>query len=94
MSMGPLTLAIVLGIVVGNTVLRNQPATLADGLLLAKGPLLRLGIILYGFGITFQQISAVGANGVLVDAIMIASTFALAQLIGRRWMKMEKKPSF
>jgi uncharacterized integral membrane protein (TIGR00698 family) len=91
MSMGPLTLAIVLGIVVGNTVLRNQPATLADGLLLAKGPLLRLGIILYGFGITFQQISAVGANGVLVDAIMIASTFALAQLIGRRWMKMEKE---
>jgi uncharacterized integral membrane protein (TIGR00698 family) len=91
MSMGPLTLAIVLGIVAGNTVLRNQPAILADGIFLAKGSLLRLGIILYGFGITFQQISAVGANGVLLDAIMIASTFALAQLIGRRWMKMEKE---
>lgn len=91
MSMGPLTLAIVIGIVAGNTVLRNQPAMLADGILLAKGPLLRLGIILYGFGITFQQISAVGANGVLLDAIMIASTFGLAQLIGQRWMKMEKE---
>lgn len=91
MSMGPLTLAIVLGIVIGNTVLRSQPAILADGILLAKGPLLRLGIILYGFGITFQQISAVGANGVLLDAVMIASTFTLAQLIGRRWMKMEKE---
>ena len=91
MSMGPLTLAIVLGIVIGNTVLRSQPAILADGVLLAKGPLLRLGIILYGFGITFQQISAVGANGVLLDAVMIASTFMLAQLIGRRWMKMEKE---
>jgi uncharacterized integral membrane protein (TIGR00698 family) len=91
MSMGPLTLAIVLGIVIGNTVLRSQPAILADGILLAKGPLLRLGIILYGFGITFQQISAVGANGVLLDAVMIASTFMLAQLIGRRWMKMEKE---
>lgn len=90
-SMGPLTLAIVLGIVIGNTVLRSQPAILADGVLLAKGPLLRLGIILYGFGITFQQISAVGANGVLLDAVMIASTFMLAQLIGRRWMKMEKE---
>ena len=91
MSMGPLTLAIILGIVAGNTVLRNQPAILADGVFLAKGPLLRLGIILYGFGITFQQISAVGVNGVLLDAIMIASTFALAQLIGRRWMNMEKE---
>ena len=91
MSMGPLTLAIVLGIVAGNTVLRNQSAILADGIFLAKGSLLRLGIILYGFGITFQQVSAVGANGVLLDAIMIASTFALAQLIGRRWMKMEKE---
>ena len=91
MSMGPLTLAIVLGIVIGNTVLRSQPAILVDGVLLAKGPLLRLGIILYGFGITFQQISAVGANGVLLDAVMIASTFMLAQLVGRRWMKMEKE---
>ena len=51
-----LTLAIVLGMVVGNTVYPRLGAMAGAGVTFSKANLLRLGIILYGLRLTFQDI--------------------------------------
>ena len=44
----------------------------------AKQYLLRLGIILYGFRLTFSQIADVGISGIIIDVLTLSSTFLLA----------------
>ena len=51
-----LTLAIVLGMLVGNSFYPRIAAGSADGVGFSKQTLLRLGIILYGIRLTFQDI--------------------------------------
>jgi uncharacterized integral membrane protein (TIGR00698 family) len=86
-----LTLAIVLGMVVGNTVY-SRVSTVADaGVTLSKAKLLRLGIILYGLRLTFQDIGNVGWTGVAIDAAVICSTFGLACLLGTRVFGLDRK---
>ncbi|MFO6426666.1 putative sulfate exporter family transporter [Escherichia coli] len=47
-------------------------------MLFAKQYLLRLGIILYGFRLTFSQIADVGISGIIIDVLTLSSTFLLA----------------
>jgi len=86
----PLTLAIVLGIVLGNTLFPRVAAQCGAGVGFAKQNLLRLGIILYGFRLTFQDIGHVGLGGVLIDALVLGSTFTLAALLGTRLFRLER----
>jgi len=86
-----LTLAIVLGMLVGNT-LHPRIADLgaAGGVGFAKQNLLRAGIVLYGLRLTFQDIGHVGVAGVLIDACVLCSTFALAWLLGTRVFGLDR----
>lgn len=89
-----LTLAILLGMLFGNTVYLLTPRlaeVCAAGVHVSKQNLLRIGIVLYGLRLTAQDIGRVGAAGVLVDALVVASTFALACLLGTRWLGLDRK---
>ncbi len=86
-----LTMAIVIGIVVGNTVYGRIAATSAPGVGFSKQTLLRLGIVLYGLRLTFQDIRQVGMAGVVIDTVMLCSTFALAWLMGTRLFGLDRK---
>ena len=86
-----LTLAIVLGMVVGNTVYPKIAVVVGDGVIFSKANLLRLGIILYGFRLTFQDIGNVGWVGVAIDITMVCSTFTLAYLLGTRVFGLDRK---
>ncbi|MHA7601248.1 YeiH family protein [Alicycliphilus sp. T452] len=88
---GALTLAIVLGLVLGNTVYPMLAEHCSVGVGLAKQHLLRLGIVLYGLRLTFQDIAQVGWTGVAMDAIVLASTFGLACWLGRRWLGLDRR---
>jgi len=88
-----LTIALLIGMLVGNTVYPRIAAHTAQGVLFSKKSLLQLGIILYGFRITFEQISQVGWAGMLIDAIVLCSTFFLAYQIGTRFFKLDSKTS-
>jgi len=59
-----LTLAIALGMIVGNTLYPRIARAGAGGVTFSKQTLLRLGIILYGLRLTFQDIATVGVPGV------------------------------
>jgi uncharacterized integral membrane protein (TIGR00698 family) len=88
-GMSALTIAIVLGMLLGNTVFGRIGARCGSGVAFSKQHLLRLGIVLYGLRLTFQDIAHVGLNSVLIDACMLLSTFALAYVLGVRLFKLE-----
>ena len=86
-----LTLAIVLGMLVGNTAYPRIAAASALGVTFSKQNLLRLGIILYGLRLTFQDIGHVGLAGVVIDALVLCSTFALSWFVGTRMFGLDRK---
>ncbi|MGF6116208.1 putative integral membrane protein (TIGR00698 family) [Janthinobacterium lividum] len=89
-GMSALTLAIMLGIVLGNSVYGRLAPTCGAGVAFSKQTLLRLGIILYGFRLTFQDIGQVGLAGIAIDALVLASTFGLAMFLGTKVFKLER----
>lgn len=90
LGLGALTLAILFGMVIGNTFYPHLATHCDAGVLFAKQYLLRLGIILYGFRLTFQQIADVGISGVLIDVLTLSSTFLLACWLGRRLFGLDR----
>lgn len=84
LGLGSLTLAIMLGIIIGNSVYSPMAGQCDAGVLLAKQKLLRLGVILFGFRITLQQITDVGLSGVVIDVLTLSSTFFITCLLGDR----------
>ncbi|WP_420177221.1 YeiH family protein [Kerstersia gyiorum] len=86
-----LTLAIVLGMLVGNTVYPSVAGRLGAGVDFSKTRLLRAGIVLYGLRLTFSDVALVGYEGVLLDACMLLSTFCLAWWLGTRWLGLDRQ---
>lgn len=90
-GLGPLTIAIILGITLGNlpflsSIIQNH----LPGIQFTKQRILRLGIILYGIRLTFQDISDVGFLGAVIDIAVFLSTFALAVYLGVKYFKLDK----
>jgi uncharacterized integral membrane protein (TIGR00698 family) len=85
-----LTLAIVLGMLAGNTVYPHIESLSDGGVAFSKQTLLRLGIVLYGLRLTFQDVAAVGATGIVIDGIVLASTFALSWWAGTRIFRLDR----
>ena len=92
-GMTALTVAIVLGIVLGNTVYPFFAASSGAGVTFSKQTLLRAGVILYGLRLTLHDIGQVGMSGVLIDAVLLSSTFALALFLGTRLFGLDRETS-
>lgn len=90
-GLSALTIAILIGMIIGNTVFAGMAPACAKGVDFSKTSLLRLGIILYGFRITFQQIGEIGWTGILIDVTVIACTFILAVQLGTRLFKLDRQ---
>lgn len=88
-----LTLAILLGMVIGNTIYPQIWKQCDGGVLFAKQHLLRLGIILYGFRLTFSQIADVGISGIVIDVLTLSSTFMLACFLGQKVFGLTGTPA-
>jgi len=92
-GMSALTVAIVLGILLGNTVYPYFAAQGGEGIAFSKQTLLRAGVILYGLRLTLHDIGQVGIAGVLIDALLLSSTFALAHFLGTRFFGLDRSTS-
>jgi uncharacterized integral membrane protein (TIGR00698 family) len=77
--------------VLGNTVAARTIVHADTGLAFTRQTLLRLGIVLYGLRVTVQDIAHVGMGGVLIDALVLGSTFAIACTVGVRWRSMDRQ---
>ena len=88
LSLSPLIVGIVLGMLYANSLRNNLPATWVPGIKLCTKQILRLGIILYGFRLTFQQVTEIGLSAVAMDTIIVVGTLAVGLLAGRA-MRMD-----
>lgn len=87
-SLSPLIIGIILGMIYANSLRNHLPETWGPGIKFCSKEILRLGIILYGFRLTFQDVVAVGWAGVIIDAIVVTVTILGGVLVGK-WLKMD-----
>jgi conserved hypothetical integral membrane protein len=91
LGLGALTLAIVLGLVVGNLMPGWLHQRARGGVDFSKGTLLRAGVALFGLHLTLQQIVAVGPRGVITDLLVIAGVLIVALVVGVRLLGMDRE---
>ena len=93
LGLSPLILAILVGMVLGNTAYPRLSSDADAGVNFAKSTLLRAGIVLYGFRVTFQQIAGLGWSGFLIDLAIVVATFLLGAVLGTRLFKLDRGTS-
>ena len=89
LSFSPMIVGIILGMLYANSLRNHLPETWVPGIQFCAKRILRIGIILYGFRLTFQDVVAVGLPAVLIDAVVVAVTIVGGVLIGR-CLKMDR----
>ncbi len=90
LSLSPMIVGIVLGMLYANSLRNNLPDTWVPGIQFCSKRVLRIGIILYCFRLTFQDVTAVGVPAICVDAIVVTVTILGGMLIGRM-LKMDRE---
>ena len=90
-GLSSLTLAILLGMILGNTIYPKFTERLNGGVCFAKGQILRLAIMFYGFKLTMTQVASVGMPAIMTDALVLTSTFLLTYWLGTRWLKVDRE---
>ena len=88
-SFSPMIIGIILGMLYANSLRNHLPETWVPGIQFCSKKIIRLGIILYGFRLTFQDVVNVGMAGIAVDSIIVAVTILGGIYIGKL-MKMDK----
>ena len=83
LSISPMIIGIVLGMIYANSLRNNLPPTWVPGITFCAKRVLRVGIVLYGFRLTLQDVTAVGLSAIVVDAIVVCVTIGGGLLIGR-----------
>lgn len=81
LSLSPMIIGIILGMIYANSLRMHLPDTWVPGIQFCSKKILRLGIILYGFRLTFQDVVAVGTAGIVIDVIVVTVT-----IIGGYWL--------
>lgn len=83
LSISPMIIGIVVGMIYANSLRNNLPDTWVPGIQFCSKKILRLGIILYGFRLTFTDVVNVGTAGILIDCIVVAVTILGGVAIGK-----------
>lgn len=81
-KLGGATIAILLGIILGNTIFK-QPI-LAQGTKFSESRLLEYSVVLLGFTVTFQTISQMGLKGLCFIILIMTTVILGTYFIGRK----------
>jgi len=88
-----LTLAMILGMGLIHGIHPLQKKNVASGIGFAKQHLLRIGIVLYGFRLTMQDLIQLGGTGLVIDILIVTSTFFFAYILGTRLLGLDRRLS-
>ncbi|MDQ7056052.1 MAG: YeiH family protein [Persephonella sp.] len=91
-NFSPLIIAILLGVVVGN--LWKMPESFKSGVIFSLKKILRIAIVFLGFRLTFQNVLEVGLEGLIVDTVMLTSTFLFGVWVSRKLFNLEPEMSY
>jgi uncharacterized integral membrane protein (TIGR00698 family) len=86
-----LIIGIVLGMIYANSVKKHFPENLEKGVVFCTKTILRLGIVLYGFRLTFQNLQDVGIQGILISLLIVFSTFIFGYIFGTKVLKLDRE---
>ena len=88
-SFSPMIVGIILGMLYANSLRNHLPETWVPGIQFCSKKILRIGIILYGFRLTFQDVMAIGLPAMLIDVIIVAVTICGGIYLGKL-LKMDR----
>ena len=83
LSFSPLIVGIILGMLYANSLRNKLPETWVPGIKFCSKQILRTGVVLYGFKLTFQQVMAIGLPAITADLIIVTGTLLLGILFGK-----------
>lgn len=89
LSLSPLIVGILLGMLYANSLRNRLPETWVPGIRFCTKQLLRTGIVLYGFRLTFRSVIEIGLSAIVIDTLIVAGTILLGLLLGRL-LKMDR----
>lgn len=89
LSLSPLIIGIILGMLYANSLRNKLPETWVPGIKFCTKQILRAGIVLYGFRLTLTQVAAVGLPAIIIDTIVVAGTIFLGIGLGKL-LRMDK----
>ncbi len=89
-GLSALPLAILLGMVYGHFSIRKEDHLDQQFFQFCKQKMLRLGIILFGFGLSFQQILAVGWQAIVIDLVVVMTIFIVGVVVGIKVFKLHR----
>lgn len=87
----PLLVAIVLGMLLGNTLYPKWKPIFEQGVGFSQKQILRAGIVLYGFRLTFSDVMGVGIAALLLDVIIVFGTFFLTLWLAQRVFRVDRE---
>jgi len=91
MGISPLIIGIVIGIIYANSLKSKFPKSWNSGIKFSTKTILRLGIVLYGFRLTLQNLEDVGLSGFVVAILIVCLTFFIGYFIGVKILKLDKE---
>jgi len=91
LGISPLIIGIVLGMIYANTLRNKLPHQWHAGIVFSTKTILRAGIVLYGFRLTFQSIEEVGINGIIISFLIVSLTFIIGYIVGVKFLKLDKE---
>lgn len=83
LSLSPLIIGILLGMIYANTFKLKLPDSWLPGIKICTKQILRTGIVLYGFRLTISDVIAVGLPAIVVDVIIVTCTLLLGAFLGK-----------
>lgn len=89
LSLSPLIVGIVIGMIYANSLRHHLPPTWVPGIQFCTKSVLRWAIILYGFRLTFQSVMDIGLAAIVIDAIIVIGTMIIGLLAGKL-LKMDR----
>lgn len=92
-GVSPLVVAIIFGMIYGNTLRHKLPAEWAPGIVFSSKKILRFAVVFYGFRVTYGQVFGVGAEALIVDAVIVIGTFLLGWQLGTRVFGLDRDSS-
>ena len=91
LAISPLIIGILLGMIYANSVKKYFSNNLEIGIVFCTKTVLRVGIVLYGFRLTFQNLQDVGIQGILIAFLIVFTTFIFGYILGTKVLKLDKE---
>ena len=91
LAISPLIIGILFGMLYANSIKKYFPQSFDKGVAFCTKTLLRTGIVLYGFRLTFQNLEEVGILGVFTAFLIVSSTFIIGYLFGTKVLKLDRE---